>query len=88
IGDREGGRGPGRGAAFRERGGRPLPRVEEAPRYDRPRDEKPREQPREDYSPRYERPRDERPADQPRDQRRSDPGRSSDAPRGGQRTKG
>jgi hypothetical protein len=88
IGEPDGGRGPGRGVEYRERGGRPMPRVEEAPRYERPREEKHREQPREDRSPRYEKPRDERPADRPRDQRRSDPGRSFDAPRSGQRTKG
>jgi hypothetical protein len=88
IRDPQGGRGPGRGAAFRERGGRPLPPVEEAPRVERSRAEKPREQPREERSPRYEQPRDDRPADKPRDQRPSNPGRSSDAPRGGQRTRG
>jgi hypothetical protein len=80
--------GPGRGIEFRERGGRQQPPVGEAPRYERPRTEKPREQPRETPSPRYEKPRNDRPADKPREQRPGDPGRSYDAPRGGQRTKG
>jgi hypothetical protein len=79
--DPEGGRGPGRGVELRERGGRQVPPVGEAPRVAKPR-EKPRvEEPR-------EKPRDDRPADKPRDQRPSSPGRSPDAPPSGQRTKG
>jgi hypothetical protein len=86
-GDPESGRGSGRGFERRERGARPMPRVDEGPGYAPPRGERPREQRREARPPRVEKP-GNRPADKPRDEKRSDPGRSSDAPRGGQRVRG
>jgi hypothetical protein len=87
-GDPERGRGSDRGPEFRDRGARPMPRVEGTPRYTPRRGERPREQAPEARPPRNEKSGNDRPAERPRDQRRSDPGRSSDAPRGGQRTRG
>jgi hypothetical protein len=68
-----------------------IERRREEPRYERPRNDPPRERLPEVRAPREEKPRNDRPAEKPREQRsgdRGDRGRSFDAPRGGQRTKG